>query len=516
MVEYFFKGQMLQCWHWKGERPFFMLFCYLLWSKETNDLGDLKDRLIWNGIQNALLCGGYKTLNEHLHGLVTAQVHHLMTPMVTYNQNKTHVFAMLRRVAQDSALSHRLLLGLVFLWVYLRRTAKKHNSVRQEMNNASATVEGMIREVLNCDSVDQEENLHRLLLDEVHFESCQSCLVGNVESYLLDELSSLKSYQLHTLAFSDSNVLGICRKYEIKSVFATTAVSTMLDRLFKGRQCPTRYFRAAPHQCLDVEYTGVTFPFHARYCPRNMFLLGGASKLLQLTFLFVVSVQVYGEHELVCAPIWCGGPHSRYEVVLLVLMCSGILYEFGQIQERGIKDYGLDLWNSLDICVHLLLLLWAILLPLPSYFQFCRIALAVASIPLSISLLQYIVDVQELGIFVIMFFAMLKDLAKFIFIYFVFLIGFGMALYSIFHGADGFTTKGGALLTLFDATLGNYDFTEFGVHPDLSGVGVAILILFVTLNAILLLNMLIATMSNTHATIAETALEEWSFTKVRG
>ena len=66
---------------------------------------------------------------------------------------------------------------------------------------------------------------------------------------------------------------------------------------------------------------------------------------------------------------------------------------------------------------------------------------------------------------------------------------------------------------LFDASLGNYDFSVFE-ESEYSKVGQALLLLYVTLMAILMLNLLIARMSSTHDKVDSAAMDEWIYLQV--
>lgn len=63
-----------------------------------------------------------------------------------------------------------------------------------------------------------------------------------------------------------------------------------------------------------------------------------------------------------------------------------------------------------------------------------------------------------------------------------------------------------SLITLFDATIGNYEFSEFSESNKGKYVGNSFLMLFIILNNILLLNLLIAILSRTYALLEEKKL----------
>jgi hypothetical protein len=253
-----------------------------------------------------------------------------------------------------------------------------------------------------------------------------------------------KSYQIEALALTNDNPLDVCLRYELKCIFSMTAVTTILNNLFNNHHTPKNYgyepaFKDEDwDRWFDSETKGVLknyykmlfqkVIFFPRYCPLIMFLMGGASKLLQLFLVFIVSVHAYGENEQIrCSLLRCSGQHykGKYVEVLLFMLISSILYELGQVLERGFRSYIADMWNILDLWIHGCILMWALLLPFPEFFNYCKIFLAVSAVPLSLSLLQYLTNIQALGTLVIMLFAMVRDVATFIYIYVIFMLGFG-------------------------------------------------------------------------------------------
>jgi hypothetical protein len=85
-------------------------------------------------------------------------------PVVVFNHNKNKLFHRLRQIAQSGALSHRLLIGFIYLWVYLVRAAAKYESEKQDLQDHARNVDLMIRKIFSCDSMDTKENIHRMLL----------------------------------------------------------------------------------------------------------------------------------------------------------------------------------------------------------------------------------------------------------------------------------------------------------------------------------------------------------------
>ena len=143
------------------------------------------------------------------------------------------------------------------------------------------------------------------------------------------------------------------------------------------------------------------------------------------------------------------------------------------------------------------------------------ICLSVSAIPITVGILEYLSVVRSLGQLVIIVVAMMFDLANFLVIYIVFIVAFGITFHSLFVGTDVYHEDSVTFLTLYSASLNNFDFTVFDEYDSSYViVGRLALLVFVTLTSIVLINLLIARMSSTHTKITEKATQEWSFIRV--
>lgn len=107
---------------------------------------------------------------------------------------------------------------------------------------------------------------------------------------------------------------------------------------------------------------------------------------------------------------------------------------------------------------------------------------------------------------------MTATLLKFGFILVVIMIGFAMALHVLFRDRDGF---GETVLGLFNAMLGDTDlFDEFsGERYD--GVATVLLVVYLFIVTIMLLNLLIAILSTSHAQVQDNVEREFKVSKAR-
>jgi fumarate reductase subunit D len=187
-----------------------------------------------------------------------------------------------------------------------------------------------------------------------------------------------------------------------------------------------------------------------------------------------------------------------------------------QMSKWRIKKFVLDVWNFLDLTTLGLLLAWGILLGYESAFTAARMVLGLAAIPLAVSLLQYLSIQQDLGELVLIIINMCNDIRIFFLVYMICITGYGIAFLGFYYGFDGYKDIADAYLTLFSASMGNFDYEEFRENSGAVSVyGIAVLTTFLVLTSILLLNLLIARLSSTYNMISERSIEEFSYIKAK-
>lgn len=101
---------------------------------------------------------------------------------------------------------------------------------------------------------------------------------------------------------------------------------------------------------------------------------------------------------------------------------------------------------------------------------------------------------------------MIYDIGIFMILFVTQLIVFGSVGTLLFVDVSDYSNLYDACKTLFNASLGNYDFTVFADCDRGQTFGDVYLFIFIVLNAILLLNLLIAVLSSTYANLEEKKL----------
>ena len=110
-----------------------------------------------------------------------------------------------------------------------------------------------------------------------------------------------------------------------------------------------------------------------------------------------------------------------------------------------------------------------------------------------------------------MIFQIAYDIRFFLLVLFLVLAGFAQAFFILSVDAEGFpfSTVRGAFLNSFIYMLGSYD-TDF-TGTALPQLGTLLVVIFLLIMAILMLNLLIALMGQSFATVAENGLGQWKY-----
>lgn len=117
-------------------------------------------------------------------------------------------------------------------------------------------------------------------------------------------------------------------------------------------------------------------------------------------------------------------------------------------------------------------------------------------------------------------FGMISDISSFLYVIIFVLIGFGVAFNGLFPTAIG-TTNGiingclYAFVFFFTSAIGGADFSIFNLANVENCAGLLLLVAYVTITSIVLLNLLIANMSNTFQRINDDSQQEFSYLQVK-
>jgi len=421
-----------------------------------------------------------------------------------------------------------LLLHLVNLLRSLGTAAKKHPTEASDINDVIRKVEAMIAEIFACNIFDDPKHVLRLLSP-----NAKSILTG-IE------------------AFSSDAVIPICLSCNITAVFDKPQVNNIIQQLFyhrDGRYVDIRYFQQSPFSLywnvvkllnsdneigntntflFDDDY--FTASFWVRGCPMVNMFVDFIVKCLLLWLLAAVVIYDYGAafgidySTMVIADDDAKSTilHSisNIEFSLAVFSLADLLFEIGQFIEQDFKvwkevvSYFTASWNRLDMICAAGFMVWFFLRFTVSfeYFNVARVVLTLNAIPLSFGLLRYVSVYQPLGELVLLIRGMASQIISFFVVYAICILGFGITFYGLFYELnDSYSTAGYTFITLLQNTLVNFDFTVFRTNSNVVNIlGMFLLTAFLIFTAIILMNLLIAQMSNTYQIIKEKATRKWS------
>ena len=384
-------------------------------------------------------------------------------------------------------------------------------------------VDNLMAEVFNLPSLDELDRTFLLLLP-TYFK--HGLLVDGKSTY--DKVSrswDRNLYISHKLdILKENEFLGTSLEYDITTPFRSVAILNPLAELMwleEEQDLTKSYMHSKTTKYLDRILSKIWS------CPGALLVLEGISKLATLCLVSYVSIHTYGELNL---PNYTG---TAQEYGLVVMLITSIIYEIGQFIDfvvhrksfsRGLEGYVRQVWNRLDLIAMISIAVWAVSWAIwasgkkrhPDIQVQGRIFLAISAIPLSLSLLQYFVVIPELGHLVITIFEMLKDLRSFAFVCFVATLGFGLVLCALFYQnpTGEYRGLGHSFMELFAAMIGNIDYSSWRGDSTVTDVGIVIYLIFIARVGIVMMNLLIARMSNTHERILKKAKEEWCFSMV--
>lgn len=249
-----------------------------------------------------------------------------------------------------------------------------------------------------------------------------------------------------------------------------------------------------------------------RYCPMVMFAFEGLSKLLCLASVIVVATQDGSSLTVISL---FGATFSFSELYLVVMWITSVGYEAGEILSRWnfrVKGYINNVfefrdvlyihlstrWNIIDFAT--ITCLWFWLWHKMATGVTVNVYLSMAAIPATFCLLRFQSMNEEAGLLIIMIFEVTNSLVYFVFILMVCMAGFGITFYCAHLNSAKeskmFGTVQSTALTLFDAAVGQHDFTGLeneyvGIHAQ-TNIIISLMVIYVIFVSIVLMNLFIA------------------------
>jgi len=141
-----------------------------------------------------------------------------------------------------------------------------------------------------------------------------------------------------------------------------------------------------------------------------------------------------------------------------------------------------------------------------------RVLLGIFSLSAYFNLLYYLRAFESTGPLVAMILQIMSDIKYLVLVLTFMLLGFAQAFWLVSNADPSalFGTFDQALVQSFSFMMGNYDPAAFAGAP-LENFGTLLAVLYMTMMAILLLNLLIALMGESFGTVSQKGLAQWRF-----
>ncbi|CAM9094293.1 unnamed protein product [Scytosiphon promiscuus] len=199
------------------------------------------------------------------------------------------------------------------------------------------------------------------------------------------------------------------------------------------------------------------------------------------------------------------------EMVFGVYLAAGICTEIREVW-TGFGNYMIDRWNALDVLGLALSLGGCTVRWIDDGNPWGR-ALYALSAPFMVSRVLFFAQILPLqGPMIQIIFQTMREMLEFAMVLLVVLLGFTMSFHALFRNFD---TYGETCLNLLKAMLGEVSlFDEF---PDerYEAVATVLLVVYLIIITIMMLNLLIAVLSTSHAKVQEHAEQEYRLLKAR-
>lgn len=330
----------------------------------------------------------------------------------------------------------------------------------------------------------------------------------------------------------------------IRNMYPYSLYAWSLHSLFYHPDDHESLFHTWKEYLHQVQYT-----HSLRAIPAVAMWVDFVSKTCMLWILMIVIIHEYGRtfqlnyhtaDNVIDDTIFVHNVHlyahySGYEIALLIMAIGDFVSSIGSVTQelqdhlaqekkpstsllhivQWIGTHIMDDWNAVTFLTSLLLFLWIILrfACTHTYFSVARVLLTITAIPMATGLLRYLSVYRPIGELVLMIRGITYEVVHFATIYLIALIGFGMTFYGLFYTPHDYATVGYAFLSLLGNTLGvlSYDIFDRSNSEVVNVLSICLLIVFMIFSAIILMNFLIAYMSNSFPRIQQEAHQQWCY-----
>lgn len=236
---------------------------------------------------------------------------------------------------------------------------------------------------------------------------------------------------------------------------------------------------------------------------------------------------IYAASELPFGDLSVGwvGDLSIFEIMLFVWTLSLVLDEWYQWMIKP-STFEINFWNRYDRCYLGIFFIAFLLRATPDeYVPFLgslsnkvgHEIMALDSLLVWLRLLQYFAFFRDVGILIITIFQMVGDMILWFAVSAIFLAAFSVTFLSSARSPDPFDMGHGPASVAAWAMHGEFEMSKIESWDNTwFGMGPWTLWVYVMISNVLLVNLLIAMMSETYSRVKENALTEWMFDRLGG
>jgi len=245
--------------------------------------------------------------------------------------------------------------------------------------------------------------------------------------------------------------------------------------------------------------------------PRGHFLLHIYTYLIFIVIHWTTSMELRMDFST---------PPTGMEYIFTVLAICGGINEIEKCWRQGKSNYLNFFWNYADVLLFILLAAFIIMRnvsDLRTETTMIRQILALSAVPLYIRLLELLVLSRRFGPLMLIIQNVISEVLYFMILVLLMIVAFGQCTSVLFTDPnmkelEWFKTFGSACETLFIAMLGVLDESQVTeVREEYEIIGPLIIFFYLIITSIILLNLLIAILSNIYKKIDEKSNEEWMF-----
>ncbi|GMH84644.1 hypothetical protein TL16_g09982 [Triparma laevis f. inornata] len=209
---------------------------------------------------------------------------------------------------------------------------------------------------------------------------------------------------------------------------------------------------------------------------------------------------------------------DAWEHMFTVLTICGLINEIEKAYRQGMEQYLEFFWNYADVLLFVLLLAFIVMRNYEPWSSpiIVRNVLGLSAIPLYIRLLELLVLSRRFGPLMLIIQHVVSEVFYFLFLALLMIVAFAQCMTMIFNDPgrelEIFKDFGHSCGTLFIAMLGILDEGEVqNMREKYVWMGPSTIILYLLITSVILLNLLIAILSNIYKKIDEKSNEEWMF-----